>query len=277
MNVGGLLIRVLARCLEFVASELSRAAYFLRSLLPALLPPDQLLKQVRSSYDKIYDHRNIPTNDAIGGDSLDPWETDVLNRYKINSGRMLVMGSGWGREAIPIARRGVTVVAMETNPVAVRTAQRFVKTAGLSAWFHRADFTVFPYAGGSFDFAMLASGMYSAIPGVAGRHAWLENLGRQLRPGGHAILSFQGEYRAPSRRRAFRLHLNAILHKIPGANRTYQPGDDCSSGHYLHVFQKEEELRTELIGAGAHICELHWVKGYAIVTFSARQARELIS
>jgi hypothetical protein len=60
---------------------------------------------------------------------------------------------------------------------------------------------------------------------------------------------------------------NTILHRIPGANRTYEVGDGYAGGHYLHLFQSEEEVRRELVGAGTLINELHWLKGFAVVTF----------
>lgn len=265
MSVVGWFIRMLARCLEIISFMFSGMANLLRGLLPALLPPEQLIRQVRTRYDTIYDAQYVPA--YADDEDLDAWEADVLNRYKINSGRILIMGSGCGRETIAIARRGVAAVGVETNPVAVRAAQQFARKTGVSACFHRADLTTLPYADASFDFAMLSTTMYSAIPGTTGRQAWLADLGRRLKPGGLAILSFERERPPISRVRVFCTHLNTILHKIPGANHAYQPGDDYSAGHYIHVFQKEEEVRAEMIGAGAHICELNWVRGYAIVTF----------
>jgi SAM-dependent methyltransferase len=268
MSVVGWFIRMLAHSLESIGFMFSGVGHVLRGLLPALLPPEQLTRQVRTRYDTIYDPRSVPAY-AEDGD-LDAWEADVLDRYHINSGRMLVMGSGCGRETIAIARRGVAAVGVETNPVAVRTAQQFARKTGVSACFYRADFTALPYASASFDFAMLSATMYSAIPGAAGRHAWLTDLGRRLKPGGLAILSFEREG-SFSRTRILCERLNAILHKIPGANHAYQPGDSYSVEHYLHLFQDEEELRAELASARVYIRELNWVKRYVIVTFPPQQ------
>lgn len=269
MRALGWCIRIVARGLDFLGLTFTRMANLLWELVPAILPPDQLARHVQSRYDAVYTPQSAPTKAEMEDDNLEAWEIDVLSRYRINSGRMLAMGTGWGREALAIARRGVRVVGVEWNPVAVREAQRFAKQAGISACFHRADFTALPYADASFDFALLATTMYSAIPGTTGRQAWLSNLGRLLKADGLVILSFERELPPPSRTRAISKPLIALLQKLPGANRGYRLGDSYSAEHYMHAFQREEEIRTELTGAGAHIRELNWVRGYAIVTLPA--------
>jgi ubiquinone/menaquinone biosynthesis C-methylase UbiE len=277
MPVIGWTIRMLAKGLDVLGLTFTRLANLLWELVPAILPPDQLARHVQTRYDAVYTTQSAPTKAEMEDDNLDAWEVDVLNRYRITSGRMLAMGTGWGREALAIARKGVTVVGVEWNPVAVRETQRFAEQAGISACFHRADFTALPYADGSFDFALLATTMYSAIPGTAGRQAWLDKLGRLLKPGGLALLSFERELPPPPRTRAIIKPVIALLQKLPGANCGYRIGDSYSAEHYMHAFQDEEEIRAELIGAGASIRELGWVKGYAIVTFPNPQDRNLIS
>lgn len=269
MRALGWCIRIVARGLDFLGLTFTRMANLLQELLPALLPPGHLSEGVRSRYETIYTARSSFTHAEMEDQILDMWEADVMDRYRINIGRMLAMGTGRGREAIAIARRGVTVVGVEINPIAVQEAQRFAIASGIPARFHRADFMALPYVDASFDFALLATTMYSAIPGTAERQAWLGKLGRLLKTGGLVIVSFERELAPPSRTRTISKPLNAVLHKLPGANRSYQPGDSYSAEHYMHVFQSEDEIRAELIGAGAQIRELNWVRGYAITTFPA--------
>jgi ubiquinone/menaquinone biosynthesis C-methylase UbiE len=272
MNTIGWCIRLLAQGLAFVGLTFTRMANFLWELIPAILSPDELTRHVQARYAPVYTPQSVPTKEEMENDNLDAWEVDVLERYRINSGRMLAMGTGWGREALSIARRGVMVIGVETNPVAVRETQRYASHAGISAYFHRADFTALPYADASFDFALIATTMYSAIPGTERRQAWLGRLGRLLKPGGLLMLSFDRELPPPSRTRAISRLLIALLQKLPGANRDFRPGDSYSAEHYMHSFRSEEEIRTELTGAGASIRELRWVKGYAIVNFPAQKS-----
>jgi len=263
----GWCIRVLAQGLAWFGLLFTRMANVLWRLLPAILSPDQLSRHVRGFYDALYTPDAAPTKDEMDDDGLDTWELDVLNRYRINSGRLLAMGTGWGREALAIARRGVTVVGVDANPVAVREAHRYARQAGIPAHFHRADFAALPYANASFDYALLTATMYSAIPGIKRRRAWLSHLHRLLKPGGVLILSFDRALPPPSRTEAFLKPVIAFLQKLPGANRDYQPGDNYSAEHYMHTFKDEHEIRTELIGAGVVIRELKWAKGYAVVSF----------
>jgi hypothetical protein len=119
----------------------------------------------------------------------------------------------------------------------------------------------------SFDFILLSSLMYSAIPGASQRRTWLADLRPLLKPDGLAILSFAPDQFPMSRRRAVCAFLNKFTSKLPGANPTYQPGDDCLGGHFLHVFRDEEKIRTELLEAGVIIRELNWKSGFAVVAY----------
>lgn len=277
MNVIGWFIRLLARGLGTIGRMFLRLANLLWELVPALLPSDQLARQVQSRYDRMYTAARAPTEGELQEDNLEGWELQALDRYRVNSGRLLAMGTGWGREALAIARRGVTVVGIEANPVAVQVAHKFARLTEIPAHFHRADFSAPPYVDGSFDFAIMATTMYSAIPGTARRQAWLSRLGRLLKPGGLVLLSFEHEQPGPSRTKALGRVLNAVLHRLPGCNHDYRPGDTYSAEHYMHVFQSEQEIRAELIGAGASIRELGWARGYAVVSFPASGRRGLIS
>ena len=60
---------------------------------------------------------------------------------------------------------------------------------------------------------------------------------------------------------------SAWLAGLPGANAAYQPGDLLSSGHFLHAFLSEEELRSELTEAGATILQLNWDRQFAVLTW----------
>lgn len=260
-------IYVLARCCEAAAFTLDRLAALLSGLMPALLPPTQLSTRIVQRYGTVYKQELSSSAYDIGEESLEPWEATVLDQYQIRSGRMLIMGSGWGREALAVARRGITVVGVDTSFVAVQVAQQRACAAGNPAYFHQASFLELPYRPRSFDYAMLSSTMYSAIAGMNTRQAWLRSLGQQLEVDGLAILSFLPEQYPIPRTKAVCARLNAALSLLPGANRAYQPGDECIVGHFMHAFQSEEEVRTELAGAGALLKELNWARGYAVVSF----------
>jgi len=268
MHLTRIPVYVLARCCEACACFFARASNLFDSLLPALLSPHEITSRVIRSYDTVYTAEVAAhAHDTVIDEQLDTWETEVLDRYKICSGRMLVMGSGWGREAFAMARRGITVVGIDTNIAAVQAAQTRAMTIGVSARFHRANFFDLPYKPHSFDWAFLSSIMYSVIPGRGVRQAWLRHILQRLKRDGLVILSFTHEYSQPTRARTMLFRLNAFLSTLPGANPVCQPGDRYETGHFMHVFQSEEEIRNELTEAGVVIQELRWTNSYAVVTF----------
>ena len=254
-----------ARCCELAASTLYRLASLFSGLLPALLSPADHSNRIIHNYQTVYEKEPLVYD--IGDETLEPWEITVVERHQIRSGSMLVMGSGWGREAIALARRGLRVVGIDTSLVAVMGAQRRATEAGVPACFHQASFLDLPYKPQRFDYVLLASSMYSTIPTRSGRQAWLRVLGRQLKSGGHVILSFALEPYPRTGLRTVRTCLSLAVSKLPGTNHDYQPGDECLAGHFMHLFLTEDELRTELEGAGAVIKELSLAKGYVVLTF----------
>jgi ubiquinone/menaquinone biosynthesis C-methylase UbiE len=263
--VVGNLVLLLARNLKALADLFERLSHVAYGLLPALLPPAQLTALIRENYDALYTPALLRSLD-IENYRLVRWETEVLNRYGISSGLMLILGSGSGREAIVLARKGLTVVGVDTNYPVLRKSQEIADTLGLRPYFHQADFLQLPYAPASFDYVLLGSTMYSSVPGSTRRQAWLGDLCRLVRPNGLVILSFSQAETPVSRRASFYAQVNKWLVTLPGANKSYEPGDDCSQGHFLHAFQTEDEVRRELIGAGAVIRELNWAEGFALLT-----------
>lgn len=263
----------LARCVEMAARAFERIASLCYGLLPALLPVSEISSRVIHAYDHVYTTEIPAHTDGALEETLDAWEADVLARYDIRTGRMLVLGSGWGRESMAIARRGISVIGIDTNAAAILVSRARAIAAGVPASFHRASLHALPYKPGSFDYALLASIMYSAIPGRAPRERWLRQIGRHLTTGGLAILSFRPEYGPPTMKDRLRSRINLFLSRLPGANHAYQPGDKYPSGHFMHFFQDEQEIRAELAGAGALVRELSWPNGYAVVSFSTQEAR----
>ena len=63
------------------------------------------------------------------------------------------------------------------------------------------------------------------------------------------------------------LFLAQWLMALPGANTSYQPGDTCAQGHFLHLFATEDEIRSELTETGVMILALNWPSGFAVVSW----------
>lgn len=265
MPMLGPFIHLLARSFDCAARYLFRLADLCHGLLPALFPRQRLSVLLQDSYIESY-AMPVELDDVLPEHlALFEWERDVMDRYGIKTGRMLVLGAGTGREAIGLARRGLQVVGIDTNRDALRTAHQLATRDNVPARFLRADFLALPFFGCGFRWAILSSLMYSAIPGKAGRQRWLRALFDILEPDGLLILNFSTQRFPLSRVQRICRALNRILIRLSAANPEYQEGDECLQGHFLHVFQHEEEIRRELTEAGATVRELDWRRGVAVV------------
>jgi SAM-dependent methyltransferase len=267
----GHLIYCAARSLRGWGGTL-RCSNLCYGLLPALLLPQELISLVKRYYRERSGtlpsgRPDIPTEEQ----ALDPWERKVLERYAISSGRMLVLGSGSGRESLRIAETGTWVVGVDAENV-VRAASRARRSAGAKAVFVQADFMHPPFAPATFDYLLISNSMYSSVPGRLLRQHWLGGLRELLTDGGLLVISFIPEWHRGFGLKTICTGLSALLVKLPGANPDYQPGDEAFDGHFLHAFQSEDELRRELTGAGAVIRELNWADSYVVVTFAVTRA-----
>jgi ubiquinone/menaquinone biosynthesis C-methylase UbiE len=117
---------------------------------------------------------------------------DVLAAEAAGKGRCVEIGVGTGRIALPLARRGVTLIGAD---IAEAMLRRLVHNAGERLPFPllRADSTVLPLAGGSVG-AVVASHVLHLIPDW---EAAVDEAVRVLRPGGPLLVDFGGTPRAP--------------------------------------------------------------------------------
>jgi SAM-dependent methyltransferase len=267
MSPAGNMIRCLARGVEFAGNLCQRLAILLNNLLPAVLSPAELMHLMKRHYDMSYAHTGQKRRDDREDWTLESWEQDALQRHDIAAGRILVLGAGVGREAVALAQRGLAVVGLETNRTALQVATRTADTLQVPARFVQADFLSLPFTRRQFDYAIMSGIMYSSIPGRERRQAWLVQLADHLAPGGVVLLNFLIDRSPFSRTKRLSDAMNRVVATLPGTNRSYQPGDGCAQGHFLHAFQNETEIRVELEQAGVHIRELDWKRGFSVVSF----------
>lgn len=267
MSPAGNLIRSLARGLETAGDLFQRLAILLNNLLPALLSPADLTTLIKRHYDTSYRQTVPQLAPDLYDWTLESWEQEALQRHGIAAGRMLVLGAGVGREAIALAQRGFAVAGLEVNGTALHVATRTARTMQVPAFFVQGDFHHLPFVRKQFEYIIMSGIMYSSIPGRLRRQTWLQELAGQLVPGGVLILNFLIDRSPLSRTRRISEGINRLLVTLPGANPSYQAGDGCAQGHFLHAFQDEDEIRQELAEAGAVIHELNWTRGFSVVGF----------
>ena len=265
MPLLALILTRLADVAHWSGRVFEQAALLLTGMLPALLPPATLTKLIRTHYDRSYDDAYTRFTNASQELPLEQWEEEVLARYHILSGKLLVLGTGIGRESIGLAKRGFHVIGLDISRSALRIGAQIARTAGVSVTFVQADFLAIPTHRAHLDYILLPSIMYSSIPSRKWRQTWLRQVISLLSPGGLAILQFIIDSDHSARRKIVSETMNLWLIKLPGSNNLYQPGDTCPHGHFLHAFQSEQELRQELAESGVIVREVNWRGQYVVV------------
>ncbi|MGP8078843.1 MAG: class I SAM-dependent methyltransferase [Thermoplasmata archaeon] len=112
----------------------------------------------------------------------------VAQRWLPSRSRALDVGCGAGTNSLFLARSGFRTSGVDLAPGAIAAARSRAERAGLSVDFRVADALSLPYPAGTFG-ALVDVGCFHTIP-VRLRHAYAQELGRVLRPGGRYLLSW---------------------------------------------------------------------------------------
>jgi len=265
-----LLALIITGCAKLVSALirwLSQIHLFLSGILPALLPPDRLGILMRRYYDRSYERagRHIPLSAYTW--SLEPWEEHVLAQHLPRSATILILGSGLGRESLELAQRGYQVVALDFAYSGLLIGAQRAASLNLSIIFIQANFLALPIRPASATGILLSGVMYSAIPGRARRQGWLQNLRNCLTPGGKLVLNFLTTSRESASPGSRLIQIcTSFIRRWPGSNKAYQNGDTCANGHFMHIFENEEELREEIVETGATLIELSWSDGFVVLS-----------
>lgn len=251
-----------------IITGLFRVQQLLTGLLPALVPPAELINRVQTHYARTYRDASALYPDSSPIWTLEPWERHVIAQYMGRKGTVLVLGTGVGRESIELAREGYTVVGLDIHFEALRRAQERAKTVSCRIALVQGSFLALPTLPDRFDYVWLPSVMYSAIPGRRERQDWLRSLRRHLTRRGQAVLNFMIVREPETALYRLTHKLARRLMQCPGANKSYQDWDTCAQGHFLHLFATESEIRSELEETDASITALNWPEGYAVITWA---------
>ncbi|MFO0707719.1 MAG: class I SAM-dependent methyltransferase [Nitrospira sp.] len=264
-----LLAVFVAACANFVAAltdRLARVHIFLSGILPALLPPEQLARLMRQFYDHSYEAAGTTIPLETYSWSLEAWEERVVAEHMTAPGPILVLGAGLGRESLILADRGYRVLGLDLARRGLMIGTRRGLALPHPPTFVQADFLTIPIRPASVGTILIPGVMYSAVPGRARRQTWIDALHTCLKQDGRMILNFVIA-REPETALTRSIRTVArLLRRLPGSNPDYQSGDTCTNGHFMHVFQTEQELRDELAGTRARLVGIRWTDGFAVLS-----------
>jgi SAM-dependent methyltransferase len=177
------------------------------------------------------------------------WERDLVDRFVRPGHAVLVVGSGSGRDVIPLARRGCRITGVEPAAAPLAVAGRALASRGLSAtlvggFFEDVELTE------RFDVVIFSFYAYSYIPEARRRVEALRKACAHLADNGRIIVSYP-PMRGP---RPILISLARAAGTLFRSDWRLEPGDHVSveGGEFLgfgHAFEGNEIAR-EATAAG---------------------------
>lgn len=234
---------------------LIRLGGFIQSQALMVMRPNDLVEFSRQTYAREKMVEDFGREDLMYS-GLHPDEQALLERLPTKGGRLLLLGLGGGREAIPLAQMRFEVTGVDFVPEMVEkarenAARHGVKIKGLAQEISNIDVPV-----GAYDVAWLSAAMYSCVPTRGRRVEMLKRIGKALIPGGYFICQFRWDTGGEP------AHIWEIARKIIAfltlGNLWYEKGDMLSYNmEFVHAFSQEDEVRSEFAEGGFEVIHLH--------------------
>jgi len=129
--------------------------------------------------------------DGLAARTRPEWDAPILHDLTelLSPGcRILDVGCGYGRIAVPLALAGHRVSGLDLSETMVRAAQTAAEAAGVSIAFVVGSMTEMPYADSSFDGVLCLWSAFHELLHETEQEQALREMWRVLAPGGLAIV-----------------------------------------------------------------------------------------
>jgi SAM-dependent methyltransferase len=210
-------VTLVTRALAAAAVFLSRAS----RIFVYLGVGSQRLDTLRDASRVLWQDFNAAPQDVAAG--LAPVERELFERWVPPASRILVVGSGTGRDLIALAGQGHTLWGVEPSTRAIELSRRFLDARGLTATLVPGFFEdVAP--GGPFDAVIFSYFCYGYVPVSARRVRLLRKAAGLLAPGGRLLVS----YTVMERPHDLLPRLANLSAAVTGSDWRLEPGDSVS-------------------------------------------------
>lgn len=234
---------------------LFRLARWLRLLPVFLMRPQDLISFTRSLYSSPT-HVNGWTAPQLVDRGLNYDEAHLLGQIPVQTGRLLLLGGGGGREAIPMAQKGFEVTAVDFVPEMVPRLHANARRHNVAIDCLVQDISRLDVPQASFDVIWFSTALYSSIPTRALRISMLRRIHRALRPQGCAVCQFNWNPSGTYSPRVQRI--GALVAVLTFGNRQFEEGDQLHADReFIHSFRNENDLRSEFEAAAFSV---HYLK-----------------
>lgn len=225
-----------------IAKALIRATNFLKSLVVVLLPPQHLIEFNRKTYERKKEIESWGRKQLIN-DGLSETEKVIVKNLPVSSGKMLILGVGGGREAIPLAKMGFQVTGVDFVAGMIAKAQENARKEGVEIEGLVQEISELDIEEDFYDVIWLSTFMYSSIPSEKWRLRLLAKVREGLDTGGVFVCQFW--YENINSRKGVERFRKVLAYLFLG-NIHYQKGDRLwYDREFQHCFSNEAELRKE--------------------------------
>lgn len=225
-----------------------RMARFLRSLPVVVMKSDDLIRFSQETYLNP-SFRNEWTGDTITDSGLQADEQNLYEQLPNQTGRMLVLGIGGGREAIFFGRRGFQVEGIDFIPEMVNCALENAKRRGIDIKAQVQEISQLRLPSNCYDVVWFTRPLYSCIPARKKRIHMLAALGDSLKTGG--CIGCQFHWDPLARLNKKEIFIRRLIAILTLGNFSWQPGDMLWGGvEFSHAFSSKNEVLEEFNQAG---------------------------
>lgn len=194
---------------------------------------------------------------------LEPGLADRIRRHVPERERVLVIGSGVGRECFALARAGWRVTGVDFAPAMIEEARRGASLRELEVEFLLGDIRNQPLERSSYAAVLFTYDVYSFLPGQQARREVLQRLRAILRPAGHVFLSAR---RIRSTYERFILGQQWVAGRGRGewgdSHTRWIATDGTLRRSYVRAFTPAQ-LEAEVVVAGFRLVE--WQAGHGLL------------
>ena len=183
-----------------------------------------------------------------------PWERELYTRFLKTADRILLVGSGAGRDLVRLLKLGYRVEGLDVAPRAIAHSRRMLEKESLTAELHTGAIEAVELPG-SFDVFIFSWCCYSFIPQLATRVGVLGKIKARLNPEGRILISCIPAERPPHE---LANRLTRFAGRITWSDWRSESGDvvvasrDWRSIHFEHQFSATD-FETAARAAGLRV------------------------
>jgi SAM-dependent methyltransferase len=237
-----------------LARLLIKLGRVIQSSAVVVMRPDDLVEWNRRFYSQMDEIQDWVNEKRIHS-GLSDMEIALLNLTGASKGRLLLLGLGGGREAIPLVKMGYEVTGIDFIPEMVERAKANAKKHGATISTIVQEISRLELPENSFDLAWLSAAMYSCVPTRKRRLIMLGRIGKILKPGGCFVFGFLWRPQMDTSSRT--VFFNKMLAWLSLGNLHYEKGDLLRfNQEFFHAFTSVKELQAEISEAGFEMIDI---------------------